>query len=403
MLVIAVVVPELLPVPPVQGGAVEHWVQEAFQRLSGPQTRVTVLSRPAGEVGGAEAGHDGLTHVAIPWTRTEKFFARLKDRVTWRNPLRYLAKIQNVYSYGRRAGALLRAMEVDIINVQNEPNLLFFIDKRPGQKLVLHMHNDHLSMALLRPFYRRALARTDQVICVSDYIRRRALRLFPEYADKFTVLLNATEPAIFKPYGEEAAARLRPVLPFDPALRYLLYVGRLAGIKGVHVLIDAFKTLHRDHPATRLVIAGSSFFQGAATTPYMRELVALAAPVKDAIIFTGFLPHEQLKYLYAAADIIVVPSVWQDPCPLVVLEAMASGTCLVSTAVGGVPELVRDGETGVLVAPDDAAAIVAAVTALLAAPERMRRIEQQARARVIAAFSWERLVGELRLLLGGAP
>jgi spore coat protein SA len=374
---------------------VEHWVQEAFERMQDSQTTVTIISRPAGD--GAASP---LRHIGIPWTAAERWFARLKERVTWKNPLRYVAKIQNVWSYGRRAGAALRAMDVDIINIQNEPNLLFFVDKKPGQKIVLHMHNEHLSIPLFRPFYRRALAKADTVVCVSDYIRRQALRHFPEYRDKFTVLLNSTEPSIFRPYGAEAAERLRAVLPLESDKRYLLYVGRLAEIKGVHVLIDAFRQLHAQRPETRLVIAGSSFFAGAAKTPYIERLVEMAAPVKDAIIFTGFLPHDQLKYLYAAADIIVVPSVWQDPCPLVVLESMSSGTCMVATAVGGVPELVIDGETGVLVTPDDAGAIVRAVSGLLDEPARQQRIEQRARERILADFTWERLVADLHRIFG---
>lgn len=394
---IAVVVPELLPVPPVQGGAVEHWVQEAFGRMQDEHTRVTVISRPAGAEGNSASP---MTHVGIPWTSTERWFARIKERVTWRNPLRYLAKIQNVWSYGRRAGAALREMNVDIINIQNEPNLMFFIDKRPGQKLVLHMHNEHLGIRLLRPFYRRALARVDTVICVSDYIRRQAVRFYPEHAHKFTVLLNSTEPAVFRPYGAEATEALAKVLPLDPQLRYLLYVGRLTEIKGVHVLIDAFRKLHARRPETRLVIAGSSFFAGAATTPYIESLVAMAAPIKDAIIFTGFLPHHQLKYLYSAADVIVVPSVWQDPCPLVVLEAMSSGTCLVATAVGGVPELVSDGQTGLLVPADDAAAITAAVEGLLEQPARIEQVGNAARQRVLDAFTWERLVADQHRIFG---
>lgn len=387
---IAVVVPELLPVPAVQGGAVEHWVQQAFECMHDGRTSVTVISRPAGD-GVASP----LRHIGIPWTRAERWWSRLKDRVTWRNPLRYAAKLQNVWSYGRRAGAAVRALDVDIINIHNEPNLLFFIDKRPGQKLVLHMHNDHLSIRLFRPFYRRALAKADRIVCISDYLRRQALRHFPEHAAKFAVVLNATDPAVFRPYGDEAGERLAAVLPRGPGLFHLLYVGRLVEIKGVHVLIEAFRQLHARHPETRLVIAGSSFFAGAAPTPYVERLIALAAPVKEAIIFTGYLPHDQLKYLYAAADVAVVPSVWQEPSGLVVLEAMASGTCMIASAVGGIPELVADGETGLLVAPDNAAAIATAVEGLLAQPERRRRIGQQARARALQTFTWERLVADL--------
>ncbi|TFW16413.1 glycosyltransferase family 4 protein [Duganella callida] len=395
MVSIAVVVPELLPVPAVQGGAVEHWVQETFTRLQDGQTRVTVISRPAGD-GVASP----LRHVAIPWTAAERWWARLKERVTWRNPLRYAAKLQNVWSYGRRAGAAVRALHADIVNIHNEPNLLFFIAARPGQRLVLHMHNDHLSLRLFRPFYRRALARADRVVFISDYLRRQALAHFPEHAARFAVVPNATDPAVFRPYGAEARQRLAAVLPADPGLQYLLYVGRLVEIKGVHVLIEAFRQLHARRPATRLVIAGSSFFAGAASTPYVERLVALAAPVRDAIIFTGYLPHEQLRYLYAAADVALVPSVWQEPSGLVVLEAMASGACVVASAVGGIPELLRDGDTGLLVAPDDAAAIAAAVDGLLDQPARRQRIAAQARARVLEYFTWDRLVADLHHIFG---
>ncbi|SHN38038.1 spore coat protein SA [Duganella sacchari] len=392
---IAVVVPELLPVPAVQGGAVEHWVQEAFERMHDGQTEVTVISRPAGD-GVASP----LNHIGIPWTAAERWWARLKDRVTWKNPLRYVAKLQNVWSYGRRAGAAVRALKVDIINIHNEPNLLFFISKQPSQKLVLHMHNDHLSIRLFRPFYRRALSKADCVVFISEYLLRQAARHFPEHAGKFAVVLNATDPDVFRPYGDEAGQRLAAVLPRNPGLCHLLYVGRLVEIKGVHVLIEAFRQLHARRPETRLVIAGSSFFAGAASTPYVESLIALAAPVKDAIIFTGYLPHDQLKYLYSAADIAVVPSVWQEPSGLVVLEAMAAGTCMVASAVGGIPELVLDGETGVLVAPDSPAAIVEAVDKLLDQPEYRHHIARRARERVLEVFTWERLVADLHHIFG---
>lgn len=392
---IVVIVPELLPVPAVQGGAVEHWVQQAFERMQDEETKVTIISRPAGE-----GVISPLHHIGIPWTAAERWWARLKDRVTWRNPLRYVAKLQNVWSYGRRAGSAVRALEVDIINLHNEPNLLLFIDKRPGQKLVLHMHNDHLSIRLFRPFYRHVLAKVDRVVFISDYLRQQAARHFPGHAAKFTVVPNAIDADVFRPYGEEASERLAAVLPRRPGLRFLLYVGRLVEIKGVHVLIEAFRQLHARRPETRLVIAGSSFFAGAATTPYVERLVALAQPVKDAIIFTGYVPHDQLKYLYSVADIAVVPSVWQEPSGLVVLEAMAAGTCMVASAVGGIPELVLDGETGVLIVPGSPAAIVAAVDQLLDQPAQRQRIALRARERVLEVFTWERLVADLHRIFG---
>ncbi|MFA5983233.1 MAG: glycosyltransferase family 4 protein [Methylococcaceae bacterium] len=389
---IAIVVPELLPVPPVLGGAVEHWVDEAARRMADPSRKLAVISRPAGVVGDI-----GIDYIGIPWTPIERYFNRIKDKVTWKNPLRYLAKMQNVYSYGSRVSKVVA--EFTTLYVHNEPNILFFLKKRPGQKIILHMHNDHLSMRLFRPFYRRALAKVDRVICVSDYIRKQAVRYYPEYADKFYVLFNATDPEVFKPYGDEALKQLENIVQLDPDKQYLLYVGRLTPVKGVHILIEAFQKIQQHMPDTRLIITGSSFFGGAAKTAYEEELVKLAMPVNDAIVFTGFLAHEKLKYLYAAVDMIILPSVWQDPCPLVVLEAMASGTCLVSSAVGGIPEIVESGVNGILVEAGDANTLATQVIETLKQPATMQEIAKAARQKIVSGYTWEKLVSDLETML----
>ncbi|MES1989279.1 MAG: glycosyltransferase family 4 protein, partial [Pseudomonadota bacterium] len=169
-------------------------------------------------------------------------------------------------------------------------------------------------------------------------------------------------------------------------------------IKGVHVLIQAFELIHQRLPNTKLIIVGSSFFEGAAKTSYEQKLVNLAKPVNQHIIFTGYIPHEKLKYLYSAVDIVVLPSIWQDPCPLVVLEAMASGTCLVSSAVGGVPEVVENEINGILVKGADVDALVDAVCGVLLNDEHKIQMEYLARQKILAGYAWERLVGELETI-----
>lgn len=382
----------MLPVPPVKGGAVEHWVHEVSERLNQAQFEITIVSRPA-EMSGVE----NVKYLGIVWTKTEQFFYKIKEKVSWRNPLRYLAKIQNVASYGLRMAKLVRGF--DVVVIHNEPNFLFFMQKNPQQTLVLHMHNAHLGIAIFRPFYRHALKKVDKVICVSDYIRRHALQYFPEYADKFTVVFNATDPEVFKPYGDEAADHLKGLVDIEADKTYLLYVGRLTEIKGVHVLIKAFIGIHAQWPSTRLIIAGSSFFGGAAKTDYEQSLVELAKPVSNAIVFTGFMPHEKLRYVYSAADMVVLPSVWQDPCPLVVLEAMASGTCLISSAVGGVPEIVKNGVNGLLVNAGDSEALAKVAVDILSNSLSKTQMEHAARQMIIAGYTWERLTKEVELAL----
>jgi spore coat protein SA len=389
---LAIVVPELLPVPPVKGGAVEHWVHEASKRLDQAKFDISIISRPAND-----HGIDGVQYLTIPWTKTEQFFHRIKERLTWRNPLRYLAKMQNVASYGIRMAKLVHSF--DLVVIHNEPNLLLFLKNNPLQKVILHMHNEHLTIRMFRPFYCYALKKVDSVICVSDYIRRSAIKHFPQYADKFIVVFNATDPNVFMPYADEALHQLKEVVALEADKKYLLYVGRLTEFKGVHVLIQAFEQIHQRLPNTKLIIVGSSFFEGAAKTAYEQALVELAKPIGQHIIFTGYIPHEKLKYLYSAVDVVVLPSIWQDPCPLVVLEAMASGTCLVSSAVGGVPEVVENKINGILVKESDVDALVSAVCNVLLHDEHKVQMEYLARQKILAGYAWERLVGELEAIL----
>ncbi|WP_020167624.1 MULTISPECIES: glycosyltransferase family 4 protein [Methylotenera] len=389
---LAIVVPELLPVPPVKGGAVEHWVHEVAGRLNAEQFDITIISRPSG---GQSEG--AIAYIGIPWTRLEKAFYWLKERVTWRNPLRYLAKIQNVASYGLRVAKQVAGF--DIVVIHNEPNLLLFLRKLPSQKLILHMHNEHLTHAAFRWLYRRALRKADLVICVSAYIKNSATQIFPEHAHKFEVLFNATNPEVFKPYGEQAKQAINNIINFEDDKIYLLYVGRLTAEKGVHILIEAFAQLLQSMPNARLIITGSSFFEGATKTAYQQSLISHAKPVSHAIVFTGFIPHEKLRYLYSAADLVVLPSIWQDPCPLVVLESMASGTCLVATKVGGIPEIIVNGKDGMLVEANNSHAITQCLLAILNEPEKKSQIEQAARQKIESAYAWQHLVKKLETLL----
>jgi spore coat protein SA len=385
-----VIVPEILPVPPVLGGAVELWVHELTVRLAAAGRSVAVISRPAGV-----AGVPGVEYRCVPWTPLERWCDTLKQRLGRRNPLRHAAKILSVWSYARRVARASR--DFDIVYLHNEPNVLLLMPSRRGQRIVLHMHNDHLSIRALRLAYRRALRKAELVVFVSDFVRHQAAVIFPEHAQRFRTVLNATDLSVFRAGGTSAVAQ--EAFNIGVGAPRLLYVGRLARVKGVHVLIEAFEQLRDQFPQASLVIAGSSFFGEAVKTPYEGELARLAAKIGDAVVFTGYLPHAKLSALYRACDVVVVPSIWPEPFGLVVLEAMASGTCVVASAVGGLPEIIEDRRTGVLVRAGDPNALAAATREVLADPAFKRSLEQAATEVVARKFTWERLMGELEPLL----
>lgn len=145
----------------------------------------------------------------------------------------------------------------------------------------------------------------------------------------------------------------------------LLFVGDLSPDKGVQVLLDAYARLES---APRLVLAGRSATPDAWAFPPGAE-------------WTGPLPHEEVVALFRSARAVVVPSVWEDPCPTVVLEAMAAGRPVVGAASGGIVDMVVDGVTGLLVPPGDVAALAAALDSILRRPEAAETLGRAGRDR----------------------
>jgi len=153
-------------------------------------------------------------------------------------------------------------------------------------------------------------------------------------------------------------------------------------VKGQRELIQAAARV----PDLHVVLAGEDLEAGGA---YRESLVAEAerAGVADRVAFTGFRPAETVL---GALDVFVLPS-WIEGMPITVLEAMAHRKPVVATPVGGTPELVVDGETGLLVPPRDPEALAEALRSLVADPKRARRLGEAGYARVAERFTVERM------------
>ena len=159
---------------------------------------------------------------------------------------------------------------------------------------------------------------------------------------------------------------------------FVLSLGQLDGQKGHRVLLSAWPGVLRSHPAARLVLVGDG--------PCRPELEAQAQAlgVAPSVTFAGF--RAPSGAFVAACRLLVQPSLTEG-MPNAVLEAMAAGKPVVGSRVGGIPELVLDGETGLLVAPDDPAALAAAIVALLDDPARGARMGRAGAARTRGEFA----------------
>jgi len=174
-----------------------------------------------------------------------------------------------------------------------------------------------------------------------------------------------------------------PVGPL-PETGQLLCVGRLVAEKGFDVAITAFASLADRFPTTRLVIAGDGPERA------KLEQQAKALGIQRRTEFLGWVVPAQVPALMNDASVVVMPSRWQEAFGLVAVQAAQMARPIVATRVGGLREAVRDGESGLLVEPEDPAALARAVTVLLEDRSLALRMGTAARERALAEFGIER-------------
>jgi glycosyltransferase involved in cell wall biosynthesis len=187
--------------------------------------------------------------------------------------------------------------------------------------------------------------------------------------DRVHVLPSGFEPALFSgPHDDAFPGVARPRVG---------YVGRLAGSKRPDLLVEAFGRMRE---VAHLVVVGDG---------PLRDVVKAAvqrSPAHARITVRGFVPHAEVPRVLASLDVLALPSVYEE-MGSVLVEAMASGLPVVASRVGGIPAVVQDGETGLLVPPDDVTALAAALDDLVGDPDRRERMCRAARQRA-AGYSW---------------
>lgn len=220
-----------------------------------------------------------------------------------------------------------------------------------------------------------------RVICCSHYMADELRRIFSLPGDKIDVIPNGVDPEMSRPPDAEFVrqTRLRFARPED---RLVFYVGRLVYEKGVHVLLDAVPQVLAEVPNTRFVIAGDGYYASV-----LREKAAKMG-LGQAVTFAGRISDEERDALYAAADVAVFPSLY-EPFGIVALEAMARGTAVVASDVGGLSEVIRHEETGVKVYPGSADSLAWGIRRVLSDAGFRSLLSQRGREDALSRFGWD--------------
>ena len=236
------------------------------------------------------------------------------------------------------------------------------------------------------------IARAAFVSCISHFSRSQGMIFAaPEHWAKMHIVHCGVDPAVYD----------RPAVPASEGCGpRLLFVGRLAAVKGLPMLLDAAAALAAEHPGLRLTIVGDG--------PDRAWLEARAAElgIGAQVVFTGYRSQAEVADALTETDVFVLPS-FAEGVPVVLMEAMAARVPVVATRVAGVAELVEDGVSGHLVPPGDAETLTGALRRIMGDEALRRAMGAAGRARVLEAFDARREASRLAGLFAahhaGAP
>ena len=230
----------------------------------------------------------------------------------------------------------------ELVEVHSRCHVAAYIKKkRPDLKVALYLHNDPRDMKGSRSVAERRhlLHAMSAVICVSDYIRS----CFLDGIDG--------EDGLTRKVATARNGARRPNTVPTAKKPMILLAGRMVPEKGILEFSQALAKVVGRHPEWEVVIAGARRFETSDPGSYEAQIHAALAPIGTQARMTGFLPKAELLELQQQAAIIACPSIWDDPMPKAVLEALAVGGALLTTRRGGIPE-VAEGRAHIVDTPD---------------------------------------------------
>ena len=328
---IAILTSGILPVPAVQGGAVENLIDFCLEYNNTHHIHdITVFSVYHPSVRNHSAHISKVNH--YQYIDTSSFFAKLLKQIF------ILIKGKNDYYhytveyFFERVLWHLRRSQYDIIIVENRPGYALKLKGKTSAQLVLHQENDYLNNQI--PQNQIIYETFDLIINTSSYITKRVETI--NYNDiKCKTVLNGIDTKHFY----HAIPMQRNTLGLVDKDFIIVYSGRLTKDKGILQLIRAINQLNEIPNLKLLIIGASAYGKDKHPTDFIQQLEKESEPIKDQVIFTGYIDYQKVPSYLKMADIAVVPSMWEEPFGLTVVEAMAAGLPLITTRSGGIPEI----------------------------------------------------------------
>jgi spore coat protein SA len=322
---IALLCTEMLPVPPIMGGAIQIYIDGILPYLSKFHD-ITVFSVQKGGLPNTSCV-DNVKYIRFQGNTEIEYIENVKNHIKDNN--------------------------YNLIHVFNRPNWILELDKiTSNTPLSLSLHNEMMIPDKISPS--DALSCIDRVcfiITISEFIKNELVNMYPSAQNKVYPIYSAVDCNILKPIWSEEAFKNKLNLLNKYNLnnhKIILCVSRLSPDKGQYILLDAMKYVIKSYPNTALVLVGSKWYGEHDKNDYVLMLEDKASKLNCPVIFTGFLTPDEVIPYYNMADIFVCASQWREPLARIHYEAMAAGLPIITTNRGGNSEVISEYTNGLI-------------------------------------------------------
>lgn len=326
---IAILTSGRLPVPAVLGGAVENLTDYYLEYNNVYHLHhITVYSIKSDKIVSPDTEYNHYYYVDIKSMMAKigrKIYAKFNKEAYYDSEIEYFL---------HRSLQHLKKQDYDCVILENRPGYAMAVRRVTNAKIILHLHNDLLNKDTYKA--KEMIACLSKVITVSNFIKGRVETIGAGIP--IETVHNGIDLERFRSQSSQITITKKS-LGFDDDDFVAVYSGRLTKEKGIKELLEAFLLL-KDYPKLKLMIIGGSFYGNdkSGRSPFMTELQQMAEQMQGRVVFTGYIDYDNIPAYLRLANVSVIPSIWDDPFPTTVLEAMAAGLPIIATKSGGIPE-----------------------------------------------------------------
>lgn len=337
---VAIISSGYFPVPAVKGGAVETLIQMlADENENNKRVQLSIFTTfdEKAYTNSKEYINSEFIFVKTPKfiSRIDKFIYFVFYKVFRHNKhmsFRYI--MQRIY-YIYYVSKYLKKSDFDEVVIENTATLFWTLKLFKNNKKYLGRYTYHIHNIITNSFgCKNIILNSKKVIGISNYINKSFKNDFPQYpSENMVVVKNCINS---EKIGFSNRIDIRDIYKIKDDDVLFIFVGRLCREKGVKEAIKAFSKLKYNN--AKLLVVGNYYFGTDMVSSFEKELHDLSSELDNRIIFTGFVHNDLLGNYYSAADIAILPSIWEEPAGLTIVEAMYCGLPIITTYSGGIPE-----------------------------------------------------------------